>query len=121
MAASGEVRPKNRERQRGALILVDKVMGGTELKGYPGQVLGSLSHRERPRAGGGVVHLNPVLADRFEDDEVAHIPVRDGGQPELAEVIDFKPEGTAGKLKLARNRNQGSERHSIERNWKSTT
>ena len=63
------------------------------------------------------MHYDPFSRDRFEDHEVAHVPVKNGGEPKFAKMIQFAPERPAKEVELAGHLDERSKRDSIKRGW----
>src|SRR3954471_3360203 len=61
------------------------------------------------------MHDNSFSVDRLQNHEVTHVPVKNGRQPELAQVLQFVPERPSEKMDVARDLDESAKRDAVER------
>src|SRR5215204_3358488 len=61
------------------------------------------------------MHDNPFSGDRLQNHEVGHVPVKNGREPELAQVLQFVPERPSEKMDVARDLDESAKRDAVER------
>ena len=55
------------------------------------------------------MHDDPFSGDRLQNHEVAHVPVKNGRQPELAQVLQLVPERPSEKMEMARDLDESAQ------------
>ena len=107
MAAAAQLSPENRERQPCALVLAHEAFRWRKLERDAASDASRLRQRKdfSPEAGSWID--DPFSGHGLENHEVAHVPVQDGRQPELAQVLHLEPQRPAEQVQMARDLDEG--------------
>ena len=84
---------------------------GPQLQCHAGEVLRNLLQRQAPLAKGRVVYHGLTVPHRLEHHEVVQVPVQDGGQPQLRQLVQVQPQAARAQLFLARDLGQRGQGH----------
>src|SRR5215204_1638051 len=113
MPAPAEVSQEHRKLQARPLILDNKSFCRREFESDPGQMFRCFRYRIELLACCGIMHDDPFSGDGFQNHEVAHVPVKDSRELELAQMLQLVPEGPSDKMKMARDLDQGAKRDTV--------
>jgi hypothetical protein len=115
MPTSAQLRPEHGQWKPRAFVARHKSFRRRKLQSDARQVLGSLRDRERLRTRAGIVDRDPLPAHGLEHHEMAHVPVQDCRQAELAQVSDLEPERSARQTHVNGDLDQRPQSRPIQR------
>src|SRR5215210_6249427 len=92
MPAPAQVSQERRKRQPRPLVLDDELFRWRDLKSDPRQMFRGLRDGVKFLARSGIMHDDPFSGDRLENHEVAHVPVKNSREPQLAQMLQLVPE-----------------------------